>query len=157
MLAQRLCLTGDYRGGMNHEKEAYSIFQNKVRFCVCELSFCFENAIVFWACLCGATVRWRSSSNQMQLWLPEEHYPAGCACRAVNSSGRRGAFWNTAWGKLSSKLLSNRADMWRLAFVLLNTSSCFSTAGFGSLSGHNAGAARSGQWHTEDFIQVKRL
>ncbi|KAK7136340.1 hypothetical protein R3I94_014855 [Phoxinus phoxinus] len=29
LLAQRLCVAGDYRGGMNHEKEAYSIFQNK--------------------------------------------------------------------------------------------------------------------------------
>ncbi|RXN03237.1 clustered mitochondria-like protein [Labeo rohita] len=29
LLAQRLCVAGDYRGGMNHEKEAHSIFQNK--------------------------------------------------------------------------------------------------------------------------------
>ncbi|XP_051524200.1 clustered mitochondria protein homolog isoform X2 [Myxocyprinus asiaticus] len=29
LLAQRLCVTGDYRGGMNHEKEAHSIFQDK--------------------------------------------------------------------------------------------------------------------------------
>ncbi|XP_058640730.1 LOW QUALITY PROTEIN: clustered mitochondria protein homolog [Onychostoma macrolepis] len=29
LLAQRLCLAGDYRGGMNHEKEAHSIFQSK--------------------------------------------------------------------------------------------------------------------------------
>ncbi|XP_056319190.1 clustered mitochondria protein homolog [Danio aesculapii] len=29
LLAQRLCVSGDYRGGMNHEKEAHSIFQNK--------------------------------------------------------------------------------------------------------------------------------
>uniref|UniRef100_A0A673M645 Si:ch211-166a6.5 n=2 Tax=Sinocyclocheilus rhinocerous TaxID=307959 RepID=A0A673M645_9TELE len=29
LLAQRLCVAGDYRGGMNHEKEAHSIFQSK--------------------------------------------------------------------------------------------------------------------------------
>ncbi len=51
----------------------------------------------------------------MQRWLSEEHYPAGRACRTVNSSGRRGALWYTAWGKHSLKLRSNRADVWRLA------------------------------------------
>ncbi|XP_057213584.1 clustered mitochondria protein homolog isoform X1 [Triplophysa rosa] len=29
LLAQRLCVSGDYRGGMNLEKQAHSIFQNK--------------------------------------------------------------------------------------------------------------------------------
>ncbi|XP_051509137.1 clustered mitochondria protein homolog [Myxocyprinus asiaticus] len=29
LLAQKLCVTGDYRGGMNHEKDAHSIFQDK--------------------------------------------------------------------------------------------------------------------------------
>ncbi|XP_073766979.1 clustered mitochondria protein homolog [Danio rerio] len=29
LLAQRLCVSGDYRQSMNHEKEAHSIFQNK--------------------------------------------------------------------------------------------------------------------------------
>ncbi|XP_065104326.1 clustered mitochondria protein homolog [Paramisgurnus dabryanus] len=29
LLAQRHCVAGDYRGGMNHEKAAHSIFQNK--------------------------------------------------------------------------------------------------------------------------------
>ncbi|XP_059379342.1 clustered mitochondria protein homolog isoform X2 [Carassius carassius] len=29
LLAQRLCVAGDYRGGMNHEKEAHSIYQSK--------------------------------------------------------------------------------------------------------------------------------
>ncbi|XP_016356425.1 protein clueless-like [Sinocyclocheilus anshuiensis] len=29
LLAQRQCVAGDYRGGMNHEKEAHSIFQSK--------------------------------------------------------------------------------------------------------------------------------
>uniref|UniRef100_A0A8C2KTN6 Si:ch211-166a6.5 n=1 Tax=Cyprinus carpio TaxID=7962 RepID=A0A8C2KTN6_CYPCA len=29
LLAQRLCVAGDFRGGMNHEKEAHSIFQSK--------------------------------------------------------------------------------------------------------------------------------
>lgn len=122
----------------------------------CLWVFIFENVMCSER-VCVATVRWRPSSNQMQLWVPEEHYPAGCACRAVDSSGRCGAFWNTAWGKFSLKPLSNRADMWRLAFVFVKHELCFFSAGFGSLSGHNTGAARSGQWHTEDFIQVKRL
>lgn len=90
LLAQWMCIRGDYRSAMTHEKEALTAFT-----CLVRISALMQRSVL--VCVCSylsvslpfAVSVWRGSlSDTMQHRVPIYHHQTSCESGALSQTGR---------------------------------------------------------------------